>query len=245
MDLDALQRASAAEGLGWPVAHAAEVSSTQDVVRAWAAAGEPHGRALIADGQVAGRGRLGRRWEAAPGDALLLSVLLRPGLRVDRLPLLALAAAVAVREACGPALRIKWPNDLLAPDGRKVAGLLAEVEGDAVVLGVGVNLVAAPLPTAACLAELGLGAPREALGPRLVAALLRAVERVRRDPAEVLQRWREGADTLGRVVRVGGVEGVAEDLGPDGALLVRTADGLRPVRAGDVEMIAGLRPDNG
>src|SRR5690606_21125731 len=100
--------------------------------------------------------------------AVLLSVLLRPDLAPRQVPLLCLGAAVATAEAC-PDLRIKWPNDLLGPDGRKVAGILAEMElGQGrvryVVVGIGLNLTAAPpLPTAAPLSDYTVPPERLAL----------------------------------------------------------------------------------
>ena len=99
----------------------------------------------VADFQTAGRGRLGRRWEAPPGSNLLMSVLLRPELRPDQRHLagsaLCLAAGDAVERVAGVDLVVKWPNDLLAADGRKVAGVLAEadvqVRGDGPDAGAG------------------------------------------------------------------------------------------------------------
>ena len=87
-----------------------------------------HGSAIIADAQDAGRGRLGRTWTSPPGANLHLSVLIRTPLPLERVPLVCLGAAAVVAESAGVPLHIKWPNDLLARDGRKVAGLLAEAE---------------------------------------------------------------------------------------------------------------------
>ncbi len=225
-----------------------EASSTQDLVRVWIAEGRPAGAALRARRQTAGRGRLGRVWEAGADDALLLSVLLRPALPAGRLGLVALAAAVATREVCASAgadLGIKWPNDLLAPDGRKVAGILAEAEHHggrvAVVLGIGVNVRAAPpgLPSA-CLAELGGAVDVDTLAAALTAAVVWWTDRLVGDPSAVLGAWRAGSVTLGRRVVVDGVEGQAVDVDPDGALRLRLADGAeRRVVAGDVALAPG------
>src|SRR5439155_1173058 len=80
----------------------ASVTSTQEVAR-----GLPVGSIVVADHQTAGRGRLDRRWEAPPGSALLASFVLEPR------PLLSLAAGIGAAEACGPDVRLKWPNDLM------------------------------------------------------------------------------------------------------------------------------------
>ncbi len=189
------------------------VPSTQDVAR-----GLPIGSVVVTDHQSAGRGRLDRRWEAPPGTALLASFVL------PRHPLLSLAAGVAAAEACGPGVGLKWPNDLVI-DGRKAGGILVEVAQDRAIVGIGINLTAAP-PGAATIAQ-----SRDALLESLRAQLARwAVA----DPSEVLDRWRRLSVTLGREVRVelpGRVlEGVAEDIDDSGALIVAGEH----VSAGDV-----------
>src|SRR5262245_8491550 len=119
------------------------VGSTQDELRALAAAGAPAFTAVRADEQTAGRGRRGRTWSAPAGTALLVSILLRPGRPADELGALSLVGGLAVCEALrttGTRPRLRWPNDVVV-DGRKIAGVLPElVEGPAVVLGVGVNV---------------------------------------------------------------------------------------------------------
>lgn len=189
------------------------VSSTQDVARDLAI-----GSFVVADHQTAGRGRLDHRWEAPPGTALLVSFVLRPN------PLLSLAAGVAAAEACGAGVRVKWPNDLLLR-GRKVGGVLVEATPIKAVCGIGINLSWAPDGAAT------LNQDRDSLLDRLRIE----IKRWSAAPADqVLERWRELSDTLGRRVRVeqpgGVVEGLARDIGPDGELIV---DGS-PVRFGSV-----------
>lgn len=141
------------------IRHLTSVDSTNRYLLDEARAGAREGVVAVAEYQTAGRGRLGRRWAAPAGSNLLLSVLLRPPLHPDERHLaagaLALAAADAVEAAAGVTLALKWPNDLLGPDGRKVAGILAEADtpgaragGDhrdevlrpAVVTGIGLNV---------------------------------------------------------------------------------------------------------
>lgn len=227
-----------------PIHHVPETGSTNADLAALAADGAPHGTALLADRQTAGRGRMGRTWEAPEGAAVLLSVLLRPDVAPARVPLISLAAAVATADACGPSYRIKWPNDVLAPDGRKVAGILAEMEVRGgrvrhVIVGVGINVGAAPpLQTATSLAEWGAPPHRAELAARLVRGVLDQATSVAAHPGSLLDRWRARAHTLGRQVSVAGVTGVAEDIDEDGALVVRDSDGgRRRVLAGDVQMV--------
>jgi len=164
----------------------------------------PIGSIVVADHQSAGRGRMERRWEAPPGTALLVSFVLPPN------PVLSLAAGVAAAEACGADVRLKWPNDLLL-DGRKLGGILVEATAHKAICGIGVNLTAAPEGAAL------LNQPRDEVLERLRPS----IEAWTAAPAEmVLARWRELSATLGRRVRIDGIEGVAEDLGPKGELIV-------------------------
>jgi len=175
------------------------VTSTQDVAREL-----PVGSIVVADHQTAGRGRMERRWEAPPGTSLLVSFVLAPS------RLLSLAAGVAAAEACGPDVRLKWPNDLLLDD-RKLGGILVEATPHKAICGIGVNLTWAPEGAAM------LERPRE----EVLARLQKQVARWTAAPGElVLRRWRELSATLGRRVRIDGTEGMAEDLGPNGELIV-------------------------
>ena len=166
--------------------------STNSDLLARAAAGEPEGLVLAAEEQVAGRGRLDRTWVSPPRSALTFSVLLRPAAvpraRLGWLPLLAgVAVAAAVRTAAGVDAQLKWPNDVLAPgpgDGQgKLGGILAEAAGDAVVVGIGVNVsteaAELPPPGPGALPATSLRLARAAVLDRgvLLAAILAGLER--------------------------------------------------------------------
>jgi BirA family transcriptional regulator, biotin operon repressor / biotin---[acetyl-CoA-carboxylase] ligase len=199
------------------ILHLELVASTQDVARDL-----PIGSIVTAHHQTAGRGRLDHRWDAPPGTALLASFVLSPN------PLLSLAAGVAAAEACGQGVRLKWPNDLLS-EGRKVGGILVEATTTKAVCGIGINLTWAPDGAAS------LNEPREVL----MARLRPAVEKwCSASASEVLARWRELSDTIGRRVRVElpdrTFEGVAQDIDASGGLLV---DGV-VVSAGSITHLA-------
>lgn len=224
--------------LGRPYRYLGRVGSTQDVLRAWAEEGAPEGALVLAEVQERGRGRRGRPWESRPGGSLTFSLLLRPSLPLPALGLLPLLAGLALVEAVGVG-GLKWPNDLLAQDGRKLAGVLleAKAEGEEVayaLLGVGVNVAWAP-EGAAFLQEFAPLSRREVLEGFLLRleALLPLLE----TPEALLDRYRQASYTLGRRVRVrtgrGVVEGLAEDVLPDGSLLV----GGVQVGAGEVELL--------
>lgn len=138
--------------LGHPARHLDEVPSTMAEAGAWAAEGAPHGALVVASHQTAGRGRLGRTWSAAPGESLMLTLVLRPALAPEHTGLLALAAGLAVAEAVEPFgvwADVKWPNDVRV-GGKKLAGVLAEAAwtGGALVvlLGIGLNVEQAAFP---------------------------------------------------------------------------------------------------
>jgi BirA family biotin operon repressor/biotin-[acetyl-CoA-carboxylase] ligase len=179
------------------------VASTQDV-----ACDLPLGSLVIADHQTAGRGRLEHRWEAPSGTALLVSFVLPPN------ALLSLAAGVAAAEACDQGVRLKWPNDLLL-GGRKVGGILVEATAAKAVCGIGINLTWAPEGGAT------LNQPRDWLLDRLRTAIEGWTSA---RPEEVLARWRELSDTIGRKVRVElpdrAFEGVALAINERGELVV-------------------------
>jgi BirA family biotin operon repressor/biotin-[acetyl-CoA-carboxylase] ligase len=240
-----------------PVTWVEAVDSTNRWAADAAARGDIGELVVVADYQTAGRGRLGRRWEAPPGAALLASIVLRPaGLEAARFHLLTALVALAGREACATAggfvPDIKWPNDLLVGD-RKLAGILAQTApapaaGGApgpVVVGIGVNLTAAP-PGAITAAE---AAGRPVGRDELLGALLAAADRRYGRWDEVAAEYVSRCATVGRRVRVeGGAgavrEGEAEGIDRAGRLVVRFdgAGESEPVSAADV---VHLRPAGG
>lgn len=123
--------------------HAAEAPTTQRMLPPDA----PHGAVALAEHQTEGRGRLGRTWVDEPGSGLTFSIALTPPPPVARWPELTLLAARAVVDELGDGASIKEPNDVLIA-GRKVAGVLAEAS-ERVILGIGINIGAAPWPGAA------------------------------------------------------------------------------------------------
>ncbi|MDB5044003.1 MAG: biotin--acetyl-CoA-carboxylase ligase [Deinococcus sp.] len=231
---------------GQAIRYAGTVTSTQDVARAWAddaADAAPHGAVVVAERQSAGRGRRGRVWDTTHGT-LVLSVLLH-GLTLPELALIPLAAGVAV-QAAGQIGGLKWPNDLLSPDGRKLAGILleADLRGEDVrraVLGIGINVSASP-EGAACLTEWRPNLTRA----QLLADLLAALEHwLVQPPAQILAAWREASVTLGQPVQVqtprGPVTGTALDIDAQGSLLVQVSGGeVVTISAGDVHLVGQL-----
>jgi BirA family transcriptional regulator, biotin operon repressor / biotin---[acetyl-CoA-carboxylase] ligase len=214
--------------IGRPRVHFRLTDSTNERARSLAAGGAPHGTLVTADEQTAGRGRQGREWVAAPGSALLLSLVLRtPG---EALPL---AAAVAVCEALPVDAAIKWPNDVWI-ERRKVAGILVEgrpQEGWA-VLGIGVNVRDAPPLEHVTSLEGAIGV--EELLERLLLALDAWLSR---PLAEVLAAWRSRDALLGEQVRWQNGSGKSVGIDDGGALLVETDSGRVALQAGEVHLL--------
>lgn len=230
------------------------IPSTQVELVARARQGAPV-QALATTHQTAGHGRRDREWVCAPGGGLALSVLLRPR-RPDGwtwLPLLTGVAVVRAVERLRPLtdgpqavpLRLKWPNDVLDPDGAKLAGLLAErVDQPSVptacVLGIGVNLRTADLPAGAVGLD-GLGVTRSAddLARALLDEIVAWVSRWERGDAAVAGTYRDLCSTLGQVVRVSlpdatQVSGPALSVDAHGRLVVMDGSSEVALSAGDV-----------
>ncbi|GIE99094.1 biotin--[acetyl-CoA-carboxylase] ligase [Paractinoplanes rishiriensis] len=244
----------------------AETGSTNADVATAAATGAPEGLVVVAEQQAAGRGRRDRQWVSPPRAGLTLSILLRPGeARPDRgwpavapgafswLPLLAgVALLEAVHRVAEVEAALKWPNDLVVGGG-KCAGILAEVSGDAVIVGIGLNVTtrSEELPATTGLPPTSLRLAGAAATDRdpLLRALLRGMAgwyagwREADGDAELsglLAAYRRGSDTVGRQVRVllpggGELAGDATAVDDGGQLVIRTADGTdHRVSAGDV-----------
>ena len=255
----ALERAVLRPGGLWTSLRVvAETGSTNSDLVAEAARGAAAGTVLVAEEQTAGRGRLERRWSAPARSGIFLSMLLRPdGVPKQRwgwLPLLVgVSAASALSQVSGVEVRLKWPNDLLVEVGgeeRKLGGILAELAGDAVVVGIGLNVSLRedelPVPAAGSLALAGAAVTdRETL----LRALLRTFDELYADWAGAAGdpeasglrvAYAAQCATLGRSVRVelpGGREllGEAVAVDGDGRLVVRDGAGEeRAVGAGDV-----------
>jgi BirA family biotin operon repressor/biotin-[acetyl-CoA-carboxylase] ligase len=251
---DELREALVIAGGFWrDVRVVAETGSTNLDLLAAAADGAAEGTVLVAESQTAGRGRMGRQWVSPPGAALTFSVLLRPAAvpQASRgwVPLLAgVAVAQAVRAETGVDASLKWPNDVQV-NGAKLAGILAEQAGDAIVAGIGINVSSGrdelPVATATSLALEGAGGV--AAGPLLIAMLgelgrwYLAWAGARGDAVGcgLHREYQALCATIGREVRVslpGGrtVTGEASGVDQTGRLVVASPAGPVPVSAGDV-----------
>jgi len=205
---------------------------------------------LVADRQTGGRGRQGRAWLDAPGNFMGSTVVRLTG-HEPAASSLSFVAALATYEAVvshlgsPQALQLKWPNDILLA-GNKLCGILLERAGACAVVGIGVNLAAAPaLPDrhAGHLAQAAPALDRDAFALELAASFDRELDRWREFGLEpLLSRWLAAAHPIGAALAVHGANGAAvrgtfAGLAPDGALQLRLADGsVRAIHAGDVSL---------
>jgi BirA family biotin operon repressor/biotin-[acetyl-CoA-carboxylase] ligase len=246
--------------LGQPMHVLSLTTSTSDEAKRAAKSGAPHGATWVAEQQTAGRGRQGRTWESPHGENLLFSVLLRVTCPPSRIPPIALASGLAVRDAVaraapGASVRIKWPNDVLV-DGRKIAGVLVEAitlgsRVEAVIIGIGLNVHTRAFPDelegratsvaliakqppdrAELLADVLVNLDRDA---HIVVGRGLGLLRPRLEAADALRgkRVRSDAGNEGAVD-----EGVASGIDDEGRLLVRRDDGvIAKWSAGEVHLV--------
>ncbi|MGI6355378.1 MAG: biotin--[acetyl-CoA-carboxylase] ligase [Lentisphaerae bacterium] len=237
-----------------------ELASSNLTTAEHGAAGEPEGLVVVADHQVAGRGRMARTWFSPPCCNLYVTLLLRPSLSPAAIPQLAIVTAVAIRRAIREilpdlAVAIKWPNDLLVQN-RKLCGILCEMtcEGQktshAVVgFGVNVNVDAAIWPPELRPTAVSL---RSATGQivnraQLLAAILNHFEPLYQEwlatgnLTTIRSEWQQASALEGKTVTVTQFEqnitGKAQGITPEGALILQLQDGTEKIiHAGDAHI---------
>lgn len=240
------------EGLGEPFYYYPMLPSTNDTAAVLAQDGARHGTLVFADEQTAGRGREQRRWMTPAGTALAFSVILRPqgcsgGETLPYAGLGAVAVADALAEL-GVDAAIKWPNDVLVGN-RKLCGVLAEIswtgeKPDAVILGIGVNVLSGAVPPAesiripATCVEWERGSiSRADVFHRIVCALGR---RLRAGEESWIQAWEQKLAFLDREVVLesasGATRGVVRGLDAQGRLQLERGSGIEPIHVGEMRM---------
>lgn len=218
-------------------------NSTNDIALMWLQEGAEHGAVVITDEQIQGRGRSGRFWYTPAGTALIVSIILHPEPRyLSRVSMMgALAVWEVIHQLGVDTASIKWPNDVQI-DGLKVCGVLPEAvwEGDqlrGVVLGIGINVridfTQTPLANTAISLETVLGKKVHRLD--LLVDLLARLDYWSGHMDMVLDAWKIRLTTLGQHISSGQIEGLAEDIDNDGALIIRDGNGrVHRVIAGDI-----------
>jgi BirA family biotin operon repressor/biotin-[acetyl-CoA-carboxylase] ligase len=236
-----------------PVSYFATLDSTMLEAARLAEAGCAHGTVVIADEQTAGQGRHGRRWHSEPGAGLYASIVLRPDLRPDSLPVLTLALGLAAADAIADTSDLKcdlrWPNDVML-EGRKVAGILVQLLDSVAIAGIGINVnhVTFPKEIAAEATSLRIVSNRLYSREQLLVTLLEAVERnfgvlAGEDGRQKILMMFSRRSSYARNKRVtveqghSTVEGTTAGLDPSGFLILRKDDGTE-----DLVLAGGVRP---
>lgn len=233
----------ASQVIAFNVRHYDSIGSTNDEAMRLSHAGAAHGTVVCAREQTTGRGREARRWHSPPGN-LYASILLRTAVS----PELSFVAALAVADAVdkflpdGVRAELKWPNDVLVRSA-KIAGILLECADTAVVVGIGINVLRAPLDAPYPVTHLSAGVAVAPQPEAILHVLLQALARRLADWedagfAQTRCAWLARAHPPGSPIRisVGGrsITGRFAGLAHDGALIVQTADGSERIVAGDV-----------
>ena len=220
-----------------PLIHLAEIDSTQAFL---ARHPELELCGVLADAQTAGKGRGGNAWESAPGVGLWFSARVQvPELSVGVMLQRAMAAVIVTLEPWGVTLGLKWPNDLVAWENDhlvKLGGIIGELSGGRMILGVGVNLTDAPVLPDRAIPPASLAS----LGAKHISDRLALAE-------EILSRWQDLEHAAappftwpqeGDAIRWEDGQGICAGWAEDGRLKARTANGLELLSVGDV---SGLR----
>jgi BirA family biotin operon repressor/biotin-[acetyl-CoA-carboxylase] ligase len=232
------------------------VDSTNSLAFSLAEQGAREGSVVFAEGQRKGKGRLGRSWYSPKSKGIYCSVILRPKISPQKASLITLLAAVscaeAIRKVFGLTAQIRWPNDILV-NNKKVCGILTEMQAkghqvEFIILGIGINVntqISKLPPGASSLKEeAGRAVSRLDLARELLRALEREYLRFQDEGTRsIITRWSNLSALSGKRVRVclahKTIEGQAQDIDKDGALIVRLDNGFRQhVVAGDVVKVS-------
>lgn len=238
---DLLSNYLATSFIGRKVFHYKSVSSTMEIARTWAKKGSPDGTVVIANRQLAGRGRMGRTW-LSPENNIAMSVILRPPLNM--LPKLIMITSVAVVKSIRTLFQIKagikWPNDILI-DSKKVSGILIEneLQNNRVsysIIGIGINTNLDPASTPE-IAAIATSLSQESITGtseiKLIGEILNKMETLYQQTLagslQVFMEWKENMVTIGQPVSIESgemiIHGIAETVTENGGLILRHPDG--------------------
>ena len=240
----AIEVALQTEKMGQSLYFCPETDTTNDRIRELALEGAPEGTLAVAEMQTAGRGRMGRAWQAAKDSGIWMSLLLRPDIPPVQASVLTLLTGIAIAEAIEEVtdveVGIKWPNDILL-NGKKLVGILTEMDCDmekihSVTVGMGINVNAKAFPEDLqdIATSLYLETGREFDRAVIVGCVMKRFEALYAEFlaaggvfAPFKERYRRKCLNIGKEVRVIGREtylAMALDITPEGELIVRRKD---------------------
>jgi len=234
--------------------HYDSLKSTNNRAYELAEKGEPEGTLVVAETQTSGKGRLGRKWISPKGGGIYFSLILRPDMETDKVPVITLVAAVSIQKAikkiCGINAGIKWPNDILIGD-KKVCGILCEIKAQPdmvnfLILGVGINvntpLKKIPPPATSLKKETSRSISRIKLMRQILTEIEKDYLKLKKNGFKTLRtECKKLSTVLKKRIKVNEhyhiVEGIAVDIDEKGALIIRTKTGEKKrIFSGDVNI---------
>ncbi|WP_369903592.1 biotin--[acetyl-CoA-carboxylase] ligase [Bacillus manliponensis] len=246
------------EFLGRTVYFEESVESTQQIAARLAYEGVEEGTVVVAEEQVAGRGRLSRKWHSPKGTGIWMSMILRPAIPVHQAPQLTLLTAVGVAQAiekyAGLSVGIKWPNDILI-HGKKAVGILTEMQADpdkvnAVIIGIGINVNQKqehfPEEIKHIATSLAIEADQIFVRAELMQLIFLQIEKLYKEYLErgfgvIKLLWESYATSLGKEIAARTMKetitGVAKGITADGVLLLEDKEGnIHHIHSADIEL---------
>jgi BirA family biotin operon repressor/biotin-[acetyl-CoA-carboxylase] ligase len=262
LDIEKIKRTLNTERIGRQIYFYEEVLSTNLLGHQMARNGWREGTLFVAEYQTAGKGRLGRNWQAAKGENLLMSIILRPKMRASEMYLITFLTSIVIIKAIQshlkqidvpcPDLKVKWPNDIMV-EGKKIAGILSESKCNGkmveyMIIGIGINVNqifnSRKNELRRTATSLRTVCSQEIIREMLLQTLLKEFDRsylraISQNYIKVIGEWKKFWD--GRYMRVtidnGRVSrtGIVEDIGQDGKLVLKTEEGsVRSIASGEI-----------
>jgi len=247
-----LERMLDTKTIGKKILFFEEVDSTNNKAKQIALE-EKEGTVVISEMQTSGRGRRGREWHS-PKGGIYVSFILKPNMSPEKAPQITLVSSLALVEALDSMFqklnaKIKWPNDVLI-SGKKISGILTELSSDMekinyIVVGVGVNISTGinNLPENATSLKLEMN--QDISVKLFLKSFLEHYDSIYQEYLngsidQIIKRWKNNSDTLGKKVKIIGInetyEGLAKDIDENGALILQTKEKEIKVYSGDVSL---------
>lgn len=242
--------------MGRNIAYFDKITSTNDIAKKLGDEGEKEGLIVISEEQTKGRGRMGRKWSTHKGDAIAMTLLLRPNIppkdAPSITPLLALSIVEGIKDLTGIECGIKWPNDVVL-DGKKLSGILTEMKLSGakinyIAAGIGININQSAFEDeiadiATSLKRFsGLDFNRARILGEILNSLEKNYEEFKANGISVfIEKLKKYSVLIGQRVRIEltneKIEGKVVDMGEDGSLIISNDNGeLKRVISGEVSL---------
>ncbi len=219
-----------------------ECASTNDEARRLADLGAAHGTLVLAEKQTAGRGRRGQAWACPVGEGIACSLIIRPEAPTPLWSRIAIATGLGVAESLDLPVEVKWPNDLWL-NGKKLCGILVESTGNAVVVGIGMNVNVKKFPeglahpATSILLETGTPASREVVLAGMIERVIYRTSQIEGEFGSLISSWNTRCALRGKLIRClrdgKPITGMMEGLSLSGELLLRNTEGLQRILQAD------------